>query len=195
MFSKEYYDQKYRVKWTRRPCWDYSKPAWYFVTICTEKWVRYFDNPAILKYAQECWLAVPAHFPYVRLGEWVVMPNHLHVVVWVQEYPKRQCDSAVEPQYIAALQKSKLTSRVENPTDETDFYQTITHKSHQYIPDIIRNFKGEITRYCNKNHYPFLWEARYHDHIIRTKSALFGIEKYIRENPENFEKDCFYVPN
>ncbi|MBN2087115.1 hypothetical protein JW758_02085, partial [Candidatus Peregrinibacteria bacterium] len=29
----------------------------------------------------KCWQEIPNHFPFVRLYEWIVMPNHLHGVL------------------------------------------------------------------------------------------------------------------
>lgn len=36
MFDKELYQEKYRIKSTRLPHWDYSNPGYYFVTTCVK---------------------------------------------------------------------------------------------------------------------------------------------------------------
>ena len=28
------------------------------------------------------WLAIPDHYPRVRLDEFVIMPNHVHGIIW-----------------------------------------------------------------------------------------------------------------
>jgi hypothetical protein len=33
------------------------------------------------KIADECWRAIPEHFPNVELGAYVVMPNHVHGII------------------------------------------------------------------------------------------------------------------
>ena len=31
----------------------------------------------------QSWLAIPDHFPHVRLDEFVIMPNHVHRIIWI----------------------------------------------------------------------------------------------------------------
>jgi len=31
--------------------------------------------------AQACWSDIPNHFPFVKLGEFVIMPNHVHGIL------------------------------------------------------------------------------------------------------------------
>jgi hypothetical protein len=31
----------------------------------------------------ECWQAIPEHFPNTDVDEFVVMPNHIHGIVWI----------------------------------------------------------------------------------------------------------------
>ena len=33
------------------------------------------------KIADECWRAIPEHFPFVELGAYVIMPNHVHGII------------------------------------------------------------------------------------------------------------------
>ena len=42
MFNSELYQEKYRIKSTRLPNWDYSNSGYYFVTICTKNKAKYF---------------------------------------------------------------------------------------------------------------------------------------------------------
>ena len=70
------------------PCrqYDDSKAGVYFVTICTRSRQCLFgdmvDGTMRLnewgKIVQECWDAIPAHFPNVPVDTFVVMPNHVH---------------------------------------------------------------------------------------------------------------------
>ena len=38
-----------------------------------------------------------------------------------------------------------------------------------------------------------VWQASFHDHIIRNEKAYQQIWQYIESNPVNWEKDCFYT--
>ncbi len=31
--------------------------------------------------AEKCWFEIPQHFPFVKLWEFVVMPNHIHGII------------------------------------------------------------------------------------------------------------------
>ena len=35
--------------------------------------------------ANDCWLAIPEHFPFVKLGLHVVMPNHVHGILFIDK--------------------------------------------------------------------------------------------------------------
>ncbi len=73
--------------------YDYSQPGAYFVTICTYKkqcWFgevrdgKMYRNQIGNLVAQE-WLKSPQIRDNVKLDAWVVMPNHLHGIVWLIE--------------------------------------------------------------------------------------------------------------
>jgi len=119
------------------------------------------------------------------------MPNHVHGTIWVMEYPNRRCDLDVEPPHGAALHEKRLTPKVENKLEETNFYKVISNKSHQYIPKSINKFKGVVTKFCTQNNFNFRWEDRYYDVIMRNERQLAAIEDYIKNNPENWNQDVF----
>ncbi len=84
---------KYRIKSTRLEGYDYSQNGYYFVTICTKNRECFFgdiDNgemqlSEIGKIAQKYFLEIPRHFPFVRLGEFVVMPNYFHGIIIIDK--------------------------------------------------------------------------------------------------------------
>ena len=73
----------------RLPEFDYSQPGAYFVTIVTQDRKTLFgqivDGEMVLndigKMVEEVWIAIPKHFPNVELGEFVIMPNHIHGII------------------------------------------------------------------------------------------------------------------
>ena len=91
----EKYRKKYRIKSTRLQNWDYGWNAHYYVTVCTAKKIKYFGDidvkdtdeinrtalSEIGEIAYKCWMEIPRHFPFVRLGEFVIMPNHIHGIL------------------------------------------------------------------------------------------------------------------
>ena len=62
------------------------------------------------------------------------------------------------------------------------------------ISDVVCAFKSITTIKC-KNcglSLPYLFQASFHDHIIRGEKDYQKIWEYIDSNPERWEKDCFY---
>ena len=86
------YKHGYRIDSTRLPHWDYSKDGWYFVTICTRDMALFFgkivDHDVRLsnsgEIAAEEWQKTESLRSNVSLDEWVVMPNHIHGIVVIE---------------------------------------------------------------------------------------------------------------
>jgi len=161
----ELYKNKYRSDTTRFPYWDYGAPGFYFVTINTKNREHYFGevvgttNGALLKptpigkIAQQYWVEIPNHFPFVVVDEFVVMPDHIHGILSFHKpgYPKWKPNSF-------------------GPQSEN-------------LASVIRGFKAGVKTFAVKNTIPFNWQSRYHDSIIRHARALNAIREYIRKNP------------
>lgn len=73
--------------------YDYANVGACYLTICTQDRLHLFgeitDNAMHLspmgELAQRCWDAIPQHMPYVDVGKFVVMPNHVHGIVVIRE--------------------------------------------------------------------------------------------------------------
>ncbi|RMG19803.1 MAG: transposase [Bacteroidetes bacterium] len=85
----EKYKNKYRIPSARAQWWDYGWNGAYFVTICTRNRVHYFGEirggKMVLSptgvIADILWHEIPHHSPFVQLGDFVVMPNHVHGIL------------------------------------------------------------------------------------------------------------------
>lgn len=83
------YLNKYRIPSARLQSWNYSNNGAYFITICTKNRNHYFGKilngemqlSEIGKLALQYWLEIPNHFHSVELGNFVVMPNHVHGIL------------------------------------------------------------------------------------------------------------------
>jgi putative transposase len=72
--------------------WDYAGEGWYFVTLVAFRRECLFGViqkgemtvNALGRIVQECWEAIPAHFPNVTLDEFVIMPNHVHGIIVIE---------------------------------------------------------------------------------------------------------------
>ena len=80
---------KYRIPSTRLQNWDYSSNGYYFITICTKERKHNFGEivdykmklSRIGEIAYKYWFEIPNHFSFVELDEFVVMPNHVHGIL------------------------------------------------------------------------------------------------------------------
>ena len=182
----EKFKGKYRIPSARWAAWDYGHNAAYFITICTANRDHYFGKivngemivSAIGQSALNCWHEVPAHFPFVVLDEFVVMPNHVHGIVVIDK-PVDVETRLVETQDIASLRdepKNKFGPQSKN------------------LASIVRGYKIGVTKYARQNNLPFAWQARYHDHVIRNADECGQIRNYINTNPQKWTEDKFYNP-
>jgi putative transposase len=66
------------------------------------------------------------------------------------------------------------------------------HRQHAFqhtlpgsIGSIIRAYKSSVTMWCRQNGFPqFKWQRSFHDHVIRDEKSLFHVRQYIRDNPQ-----------
>ena len=67
----------------RLPDYNYRSSGTYFITICTHKRQRVLEIPIIHTALLEKWQQLPLRFPGVRLDEIVIMPDHVHGILWL----------------------------------------------------------------------------------------------------------------
>lgn len=67
----------------RLPAYDYTSTGAYYITICAEKSEALFEKPKLRKQLLETWQALPDRFPGITLDEFVIMPNHMHGIIWL----------------------------------------------------------------------------------------------------------------
>lgn len=101
---------------------DYLFPGTYFVTICAHERQAIFGRmqearliPSDLgRLVRECWVAIPLHFPHVKLHEFVVMPNHLHGLIAIARRESAPPVTSAAPSAIASA-VNKLTPTMPPP--------------------------------------------------------------------------------
>lgn len=184
------FNNKYRVDSARLKNWDYRKNGAYFVTICTANRKHYFgeivdkgiSNEMILSdvglLAEKYWVEIPKHFPFIELGNFVVMPNHLHGILIINNLETLQCNVSTE-------------SKMKIGDEKTQFFSDISPKSGS-ISTIIRSYKSIVSRESKLINPKFKWQSRFHDAIIRNSISFERIQNYIENNPLNWKEDKFY---
>ena len=158
---------------------DYSQAGAYFVTVCTqERRCRFGDvvdgdmrlNEAG-RIVEQCWLAIPSHFPDVILDAFVVMPNHVHGIVAI-------VDGTVRAKNCSPLQDNIMTIRkpLRSPS--------------KTIGSIVRGFKVGVTKWFRENGaIDEVWQRNYYEHVIRRDESLNRIREYIQNIPMQWAYD------
>ena len=81
-------EYRYR-KSPRIPKFDYSGGYYYFVTVCTHGKKTLFGKPKELngfgEIAKACLEKIPDRYPRVEVQKYVVMPNHIHAMIHLDE--------------------------------------------------------------------------------------------------------------
>ncbi len=192
----EKYQNKYRIPSTRATWWDYAACGIYFITICTKERIHHFgkiiDNEMIFsetgQIAHNCWQAIPAHFPFVQLHEFVIMPNHVHGIIVID---KQDVDCGDGDAFGDACRDAKfcVSTNTNTNTNPNKF-----GPQSKNLASVIRGFKIGVTIEGRKVNPDFGWQPRYHDRIIRDNKEYLRIAQYIDTNPQQWNNDCFYNP-
>lgn len=177
----EKYRGKYRIPSARLQSWDYGNNGIYFVTICTANRENYFgeidkDNMLLNdvgKIANECWLDIPNHFSHVELDTHIIMPNHLHGIIIIDNIPRR--DDLL----------GRLETQGRHNTPDERKWKPGT------LGVIINQYKRAVSIQARKFNSGFAWQSRFHDHIVRDTESYQKINNYIRENPLFWKDDRY----
>lgn len=83
MATPEEHPERPRRKSIRLPSYDYTTAGAYFVTICADRRQPLFDQPDLHQCLVQTWQSLPVRFPGIALDEFVIMPDHIHFIVWL----------------------------------------------------------------------------------------------------------------
>ena len=155
--------EKHHRKSIRLKEYDYSQPGEYFVTICTQNHEYLFgsivngnmDLNEKGKVVDKCWKGIPEHFSNVALDEYIIMPDHFHGIVIINEF-----DINGRGEIISPLQKPTLGK-------------------------IVAYFKYQSTKLINElqgTPAAKVWQRNYFDRVIRDEKELQNICDYIANN-------------
>jgi REP element-mobilizing transposase RayT len=161
--------------------YDYRTSGAYFITLNTENRAPLFgetkDGEMEMNEAGETilefWNQISVQFPFVELDAFIVMPDHFHGIIIINE-------STVGARFIAPQQ--------DNESNKGGFSGINNPMFHQNLSRIIRWFKGRTTFEIRKFNQSFKWQGNYYEHIIRDTAAFDNISRYIQDNPKNWRK-------
>ena len=165
--------QKHHRHSIRLKGYDYSQAGAYFVTIVT--WQREVLFGEILKgemklnqrgqIARECWESIPEHFQNVELGAYVIMPNHIHGIIIINDV------------HVGARHASPLREHPRGVAPGS-------------LGAIVGSFKSAVTKHIGRElKETGIWQRNYHEHIIRNETELKNKTDYIEANPLLWDED------
>jgi len=112
----------------------------------------------------------------------------------------RNNNHAVETRHALSLQSQQSQqSQQSTPSGEPMIPpQTIGQKRFQNqgkntLSAIIGGYKSAVTKHARRLGYNFVWQARFHDHIIRNNTEYQRIKNYIVKNPEMWHEDTLNI--
>ena len=149
----------------------YSTPGFYFVTICTHDRQNLFGtienelltlSPGgnmVAEVIGEC----PARFASVSIDAYVVMPNHIHVLIG-------------------------LAIRLDDDPGTDDLKDVV----HWLKSTVHQRFRAGVQSKGWRPYQGRIWQSGFHDHIVRNEKDLETLRQYVASNVESWEKDRFY---
>jgi REP element-mobilizing transposase RayT len=148
----------------------------------------------------DLWHQIPNHNPVVELGDFVVMPNHIHGILIlnkpeigdlnVDENGDGDVNGDVDVD-VETLHATSLQSQ-QSPNKKNQTMANISPKSNT-VSAIVRSYKSAVTNHANRLGFDNGWQSRFHDHIIRNHDEYKRISHYIADNPANWCNDTFFT--
>ncbi|MPZ50725.1 MAG: transposase [Dehalococcoidia bacterium] len=170
----------------RLPNFDYASAGAYFVTICAYERRLLFEDENLAQIVRDEWSALESRFAGIQLDEFVVMPNHVHGIVWLVGAP------------LAGAQGRRGASTLVNPTVdvETDVTLRAGASPSPTLGAVVGAFKSRVAvRWLQwvKANAPGrsgrVWQRNYYERVIRNESELARVREYIRYNPMKWDLD------
>ena len=151
--------------------YDYSRESAYFVTLCTSDRRCFLgsiteacpDLSGEGSVVNDCWVEIPKHSVSVEIDEFIVMPNHLHGVLFL----------GAKETAVGATHASPASRR-------------------RTLGTVIGAFKSASARRINElrgTPGAAVWQRNYYEHVIRSEESLERIREYIVTNPERWAED------
>lgn len=148
----------------RRQRVDYSLPNYFFITICTYKYGYYFEKyPELKNIIAKNILNLYKYYPNIEIKEYVIMPNHIHLILTISYQIKEITLGKV----IATL-KSKSVIDWLTFINENKINERATIWQRNYHEHIIRDKKEQnVYREYIKNN-PTNWlNDSYHVSLVK----------------------------
>ncbi len=166
-------DELPKRKRNRLPEYDYNSSGIYYITVCTKEKERILSHIAvgatigrppivrltlIGRIVKEAVLKIPSIYPMVEVNHYVIMPNHIHLLLSIVGDSGRPM---VAPTISRIIQQMKgyVTKRVNRSIWQKGFYDHVVRTEQDY---------REICRYIDNN--PAHWAEDVYDTIDKSRN-------------------------
>jgi REP element-mobilizing transposase RayT len=211
--------------------YDYSQAGAYFITICTHQPAPLFGHivgagftPAqkgemqlnqLGQIACDQWQKIPTRFKNIELGEFVVMPNHVHGIIIINE--TQLVGAGFTPAFDDETPRfgvgAGFTPALDDKTPRVGVGAGFTPAFDDKIPsagqpqgsplrktigELVGTYKSIVANECLKIYKTKnetmgkLWQRNYYEHIIRDQKSYQEITHYILNNPAQWKQDTLY---
>ncbi len=165
--------------------YDYTSAGAYFVTICTHQKQTLFGdvtegNMRLNDYGniiKEEWYRTAHIRQEIELDEFIIMPNHVHGVVWIH-----LSKELVSNETVGARGPSPLLHQMQRPMGT----------GKKSLGSFVGGFKSVCTKHINElRQTPSMpvWQRNYYERIVRNEDELNAIRSYIENNPKTWDDD------
>jgi REP element-mobilizing transposase RayT len=155
--------------------YDYAQAGGYFVTICTHAHKCVFGEIRASKMVlndigrivDDEWRRSSDVRAEIMLDAFVIMPNHLHGIVFINEHAKGS--------------RGNLPPR------------TLRGTGNRSLSSFVSGFKAATTRRASaiRSGVP-LWQRNYYEHVVRDEQDLERIRQYVADNPARWGEDGYH---
>ena len=181
--------KKHRRRSIRLPGYNYTSPGAYFVTICTHQGKLLFGEVVDERVAlNECgriahkeWLASERIRREIEMDTFVIMPNHLHGIVWIRE--------TADAPTVEARDEGSHGVRARGTRAHG---RAPLQRPPRSLGSFIAGYKSAVTARINRvrgTPGTPVWQRNYWEHIIRNDTSLNEIRAYIQNNPVRWDDD------
>jgi len=180
--------------------YDYTQAGAYFITLVTHNRMFLFgeivnDNMVLSAHGRIAlseWFKSSEIRQEIKLhhDEFVIMPNHIHGIVWIASEEKSLTVDSTRHSNITGKETNlsvRAHGRAPLQADHTTF-----HRQPKSLSSFVAGYKAAVTKRINQLRYTPsspVWNRNYHDRIIRNDRELNAIREYIRDNPLRWELD------
>ena len=179
----------------RIPGYDYSRPGGYFVTLVTHRRACLFGEVdrdkvnlnALGEIVFQEWFRSAEIRKEISLfeDEFIVMPNHVHGIVWMVDDPvgadgvRPGCPAEDTPIHPQPLAVNKMGA-----------HRASLQRTPRSLSSLIAGYKASVTSRARRElGLENIWQRNFYEHILRTDEDAHRIYLYIQDNPFRWADD------